>query len=175
MGSDYQTRNDLFVELFSINCSWVMSFIYTLIPNVSDAEDIMQETAKIAWEKFDEFEIGTNFVSWAVTIAKYQVLSYRARYNAKVPLSSHLIETLSEEAKDPASGDHARLDALRHCVQQLNPKDQKLIRCRFEKRMTAKMLSKQIGVAMNTIYRNESRILALLMNCVRKTLGLSEI
>ena len=175
MESDYQKRNELFVELFSSNYSRIMSFIYTLAPNTSDAEDIMQETAKVVWEKFDEFEVGTNFVSWAVTIAKYQVLSYRTRYNAKVPLNSSLIETLSQEAKDPISGGHARLDALRKCIQLLTQKDRNLIRCRFEKQMTANILSKQIGVAMNTIYRNESRILSLLMNCVRKHIGMGEI
>jgi RNA polymerase sigma-70 factor (ECF subfamily) len=170
-----EKRNDRFVELFSFNHSRIMSFIYTLVPNVSDAEDIMQETAKVLWEKFDEFEVGTNFVSWAVTIAKYQVLSYRRRYNTKVPLNSTLIETLSEESKVPLPGDHARIDALRNCLTKLNEKDQKLIQCRFEKRMTAKTLSKQIGVAMNTIYRNESRILELLMNCVRNHLGIGEL
>lgn len=170
-----QKRNDLFVELFSFNHSRIMSFIYTLVPNVSDAEDIMQETAKVLWEKFDEFEVGTNFVSWAVTIAKYQVLSYRRRYNTKVPLNPQLIETLCEESKVPLAADHARIDALRNCIARLNRKDQRLIQCRFEKRMTAKTLSKQIGVAMNTIYRNESRILELLMKCVRNHLGIGEI
>lgn len=170
----FQKRNDLFVQLFSSNHSRIMSFIYTLVPNVSDAEDIMQETAKVLWEKFDDFEIGTNFVSWAVTVAKYQVLSYRQRYNTKIPFNSRLLETLSEESKTPLAGDHARLEALRNCVTTLPEKDQKLIRCRFEKRMTAKMLSKQIGVAMNTIYRNESRIFALLMDCVRNRLGTNE-
>jgi RNA polymerase sigma-70 factor (ECF subfamily) len=173
MGPEYQKRNDLFMELFSCNYSRIMSFIYTLVPNASDAEDIMQETANVLWEKFVGYESGTNFVSWAITIAKYRVLSYRSRYNAKVSLNSHLIETLSEEAKTPQSGGHARLDALRHCIQQLNDKDRKLIQNRFEKRMTAKVLSQQIGVAMNTIYRNESRILALLMNCVSKALGVT--
>lgn len=171
MSSENQKRNDLFMELFSSNYGRIMSFIYTLVPNASDAEDIMQETAKVLWEKFDEFVIGTNFVSWAVTIAKYQVLSYRSRYNTKISLNSHLIETLSEEAKAPLDGGHARLDALRQCIQKLNQNDRKFIQCRFEKRMTAKVLSKQIGVAMNTIYRNESRILAVLMNCVSKALG----
>jgi RNA polymerase sigma-70 factor (ECF subfamily) len=175
MDSGSQKRNDLFVGLFSSNYSRIMSFIYTLVPNASDADDIMQEAAKVMWEKFDQFEIGTNFVSWAVTIAKYQVLSYRQKYNAKVPLNSHLIETLSEESKSPLARENERLDALRNCVKKLNPKDKKLVFYRFEKRVTAQVLSKQIGVAMNTIYRNESRVLALLLNCVRKTLEIGEI
>jgi len=152
-----------------------MSFIYTLVPNSSDADDIMQETARVMWEKIDDFEVGTNFVAWALTIAKYQVLSYRKRYHSKVPFNLDLIETLSQEAEDTPLQNHHRLDALRRCLQKLDQKDRKLIFYRFEKRFTAKMLSKQIGVAMNTIYRNESRILHSLLNCVQKTLRTTEL
>lgn len=175
MDPDRQKNNDLFVELFSSNYSRILSFIYTLVPCAQDADDIMQETAKVLWEKFSQFEVGSNFVSWAVTIAKYQVLSHRKRYNTRVQFNSTLIEMLSKEPQTPISGDHDRLDALRKCIHKLNPKDLNLIHCRFDKRMTAQMLSNQIGVAMNTIYRNESRILTLLLNCVRRTLGTNEI
>lgn len=174
MDIEEKKNNDLFVELFSLNHSRIMSFIYTLVPCAQDAEDIMQETAKVLWEKFAQFEVGSNFVSWAVTIAKYQVLSHRKRYNTKVQFNSSLIEILSKESQAPISGDHDRLNALRNCLKKLHQKDRNLIRNRFDERMTAKMLSHQSGVAMNTIYRNESRILTLLLNCVRRTLGVSE-
>jgi RNA polymerase sigma-70 factor (ECF subfamily) len=152
-----------------------MSFIYTLVPCAADAEDIMQETAKVLWEKFSEFQVGSSFVSWAVTIAKYQVLSYRRKYNTKVQFNSHLIDLLSKEFQAPESSHPERLDALRNCVKKLNQKDQHFIYLRFAKQMTARMLSSQIGVAMNTIYRNESRILKILLNCVKQSLGICEI
>jgi len=173
MEPDVKKKNELFVELFSSNYSRIMSFIYTLVPCTWDAEDIMQDTAKVLWEKFEQFQVGSNFVSWAMTIAKFQVLSHRKKYNIKVQFNSDLIEILSDESQTPLPGERERLNALRNCITKLNSKDQELLRCRFEKQMTAKMLSGQIGVAMNTIYRNESRILTLLFNCVRKTLGLS--
>lgn len=175
MDLDSKNKNEFFAEMFSLNYRHIMSFIYTLVPNSSDADDIMQETARVMWEKIDDFEVGTNFVAWALTIAKYQVLSYRKKYHSKVPFNLDLIETLSQEAEDPPLQNHHRLDALRRCLQKLDQKDRKLIFYRFEKRFTAKMLSKQIGVAMNTIYRNESRILHRLLNCVQKTLRTTEL
>lgn len=175
MDLDSKKKNEFFAEMFSLNYRHIMSFIYTLVPNSSDADDIMQETARVMWEKIDDFEVGTNFVAWALTIAKYQVLSYRKKYHSKVPFNLDLIETLSQEAEDPPLQNHHRLDALRRCLQKLDQKDRKLIFYRFEKRFTAKMLSKQIGVAMNTIYRNESRILHRLLNCVQKTLRTTEL
>lgn len=175
MDSSTPKKNELFVELFSSNYSRIMSFICTLVPCTADAEDIMQETAKILWEKFSEFQVGSSFVSWAVTIAKYQVLSYRRKYNTKVQFNSNLIEILSKEFESPAASTSERLDALRTCVKKLNQKDQEFIYRRFAKQMTARVLSTQIGVAMNTIYRNEARILRILLNCVQKSLGFSDL
>ena len=176
MDSDSRKTNEFFAEMFSLNYRHIMSFIYSLVPNSSDADDIMQETAKVMWEKIDQFEVGTNFVSWAMTIAKYQILLHRKKFHTKVPFSSALIETLSEEASVPApKTNHKKLDALRDCIQKLAPKDRKLIFYRFEKRYTAKLLSKQIGVAINTIYRNEGRILNDLLKCVQHTLRTNEL
>ncbi len=164
-----------FVELYSLNYNRIKHTILTLVPNVNEAEDIMQETSRIMWEKFDQFEIGTNFVAWAVTIARYQILSYRAKYNSKVKLDPEIIELLVEDSKAPLPEDQHRIDALRKCLKKLELKDQSLIRSRFELNKTAKELSKENGVAMNTIYRNQSRILSLLMGCIRRSVGLGEI
>lgn len=161
-----------YVELFSANYNRIKSFIFTMIPNNADAEDIMQETARVTWEKFDQFTIGTSFISWATTIAKYQVMSYRKNKRPKILFSEKLIDLLANEAESPIEKDHERLSALRDCIKRLNTKDRKLLHFRFEDQISAKKLSQRIGVAMNTIYRNESRILALLLRCIRKNLGM---
>ena len=57
----------------------IFSHILKLVPNLADAEDIMQETAGIMWRKFDQFREDTNFVAWAIEIAHYRVLDYRRK------------------------------------------------------------------------------------------------
>jgi RNA polymerase sigma-70 factor (ECF subfamily) len=173
MDSNSKERRDIFIELLSSNYNRIKSFILTLIPNSFDAEDVMQETSKLMWEKFDQYEIGTNFISWGFTIAKYQVLAYRKKYDIKVSLSPELIEMITDESNKSQENDAERLDALRGCIQELSPKDQELLNNRYQRRKTARELSKQFGVAMNTIYRNESRIITLLMKCIFNKLGIS--
>ena len=164
-----------FVELYSSNYNRIKHTILSLVPNVNEAEDIMQETSRIMWEKFDQFEVGTNFVAWAITIARFQILKYRSKYSSKVNFEPEIIDLLIEDAKKPLEEDQRRLNALRKCLKKLELKDQKLIRSRFELNKTAKELSQENGVAMNTIYRNQSRILSLLFGCIRRTVGLGEI
>ena len=164
-----------FVELYSSNYSRIKYTILSLVPNVNEADDIMQETSRVMWEKFDQFEVGTNFVAWAVTIARYQVMSYRMKYNSRVSLSPDIIDMLVEESSNQMADEQQRIMALRNCLEKLEEKDLKLIKNRFEHNKTAKVLSKENGVAMNTIYRHESRILSLLFSCIRRTIGLGEI
>ena len=166
--------NSIFVQLYSSNFIRIRAFILSLVPNVTEAEDILQETARVMWQKFDQYEPGTNFASWAVTIAKFEVLKYRRKYNSKAPLGSDILDIIAEEDHGPKIEENERLEALRGCLKKLNDKDQNLIRFRFEQRITARELSKQIGVAMNTIYRNELRIMRTLQHCINRTIGTAE-
>ncbi len=163
-------QNTAFVELYTTNYIRIRAFILSLVPNITEADDIMQETSRVMWQKFDQYQPGTNFASWAVTIAKYEVLKYRRTYNSKVPLGSDVIEIMADETKGPDIEENERLDALKGCLKKLNEKDHSLIRHRFEQKTTARELSKQYGVAMNTIYRNEIRILRVLQSCIKKSL-----
>jgi RNA polymerase sigma-70 factor (ECF subfamily) len=72
-------RSELFLKLLMSNEVRIFSYILRLVPNLADAEDIMQETAGIMWRKFDQFQRTTNFVAWAVEIAHYRILDYRRR------------------------------------------------------------------------------------------------
>jgi RNA polymerase sigma-70 factor (ECF subfamily) len=52
-----------FLGLLVPNQRRIQAFILTLVPNVADAEDIYQETLSEMWNKFDSFEVGTDFVA----------------------------------------------------------------------------------------------------------------
>ena len=54
---------EAFVSLFASHQARIYSFILSRIPNFSEADDVMQETSKMMWIKFDEFERGTDFVA----------------------------------------------------------------------------------------------------------------
>ena len=41
-----------FVELYSSNYNRIKYSILSLVPNANEADDIMQETSRVMWEKF---------------------------------------------------------------------------------------------------------------------------
>ena len=53
------------------------SYIYRRLANRDQAQEVLQQVNLVLCRKADDFELGTNFDAWAVTVAHYQILSYR--------------------------------------------------------------------------------------------------
>jgi RNA polymerase sigma-70 factor (ECF subfamily) len=73
------SRREL-VGLLSRHQRKIFAYLYTLVPNRADADDLLQETCLTIYEKFDEFEDGTDFVAWANRIAWWKVRQSRQKF-----------------------------------------------------------------------------------------------
>ncbi len=82
--SDNQRYED-FVRLLVEHEPRVRSFLRGLLPTWHEVEEVTQEASLIAWRKFDDFEDGTSFGGWLLTIARFEALKYRRRV-ARSPL-----------------------------------------------------------------------------------------
>src|SRR3954452_4251670 len=77
----------------------IFAYIYTLVPDRHDAEDLLQETSVVICEKFDEFTPGTDFVAWACQIAWWRVRYSRQKFaRAKVVFDDELLESVAHTA-----------------------------------------------------------------------------
>ena len=56
------SRKDEYIGYFIKYNNQLFNFILTLVPNYSDAEDILQKSASIMWEKFDTYQRDTFFL-----------------------------------------------------------------------------------------------------------------
>src|SRR4051812_7028780 len=78
----------------------VFSYIYVLVPNRSDAEDLLQETSLVICEKFHEFRDGTDFVAWACQIAYWRVRYSREKYaRSKVLFDQDIGDVVAQTAR----------------------------------------------------------------------------
>ena len=165
----------LFSELLQESRSRVFGFIYALVLNLADTEDIFQQTAALLWEKFDEFEPGTDFTSWALRVARFKAANHlRSRYRDQKRISSAAIEALYDTGaarSDP--GHQERLDALKSCMAKLSDSDrQLLVRC-YSGNMRIREVAKVEGKNPNAVYAALHRIRSILMECVRRSLAAS--
>ena len=54
-------REHRFLQLFLAHERRIYSYILALVPVWADADDLLQQTSVVLWQKLDQFEPGTNF------------------------------------------------------------------------------------------------------------------
>lgn len=156
----------------------IHAFIFYLVANRADADDILQDTLAEMWNKFNEYKEGTNFVSWGLTIAKYKVYQFVHKSKKyRFHFDPQMLELLEHEASK-RNGVHAleeKIEILKECVTKLQTKEQKMLNLRYEKNLTFEGISKQFGVSIPAIFKAMSRTHARLAQCIELTLRAREI
>ena len=145
----------------------IYSYIYTLVPQRQDADDILQETSLVICEKFDEFEEGTDFVAWACQIAYWRVRYARQKFaRGKVMFNQDVLDAVAKTAGSMVNELDKRHEALNECLQKLNPRDREFLMTRYEPGCGVREAARQTGRTITAAYKALSRIRKLLLDCV---------
>src|SRR5258706_14893187 len=111
----------------------VFAYIYTLVPDRHDAEDLLQETSVVICEKFDEFVPGTDFVAWACQIAWWRIRYARQKFaRSKVIFDDVVLEAVARTAGTMREELDERHEALAGCLRKLPFRDRELGLTRYE-------------------------------------------
>src|SRR5947207_8775533 len=111
----------------------IFSYIYVLVPNRADAEDLLQETSLVICEKFHEFREGTDFVAWACQIGYWRVRYSRQKFaRSKVVFDQDILDVVAQTAGTMIEELDTRHEALALCLQRLHQRDREMIIARYE-------------------------------------------
>jgi len=161
-----------FLKLFLSSNRQLYGYVVTLVPNRVDAEDILQETACVMWDKFSQYEPGTSFVAWGRRIARFKVLQYYEKQRRDGPqLEEETLQLILSRNERVLDGLDPRLEALRHCIGQLDRQDQLLVRARYREGITIKEIAQRMQRSVNVCYKRMAVIHTFLMRCVRRTVA----
>ena len=131
----------------------VFSYIYALVPNRADAEDLLQETSLVICEKFHEFKEGTDFVAWACQIAFWRVRYSRQKFvRSKVVFNQEIVDVVAQTAGEMCGELDDRHVALGRCLQKLHPRDRELLLARYEPGGTVGEAARRSGRTLQTAY-----------------------
>lgn len=166
---------DEFVRLFMAHQRRILAFVLSLEPNLSDAEDIVQEVSRVLWEKFDQFERGTNFAAWAFSIVRLEVLEFRRAQSRKpLVLSESLIEQLADDTTARDRQAVARQKALDGCLEGLESRQRDLLAARYARSKKLAELASEFGRSVVTIRKMLRQAYAALAACIDRKLAEEE-
>jgi len=144
-------------------------YIRSLEPRHQDADDILQETYLVLWEKFDEYREDTSFCAWACKIAYFKILQRRSqRKRGPAIFSPELVQQLSDEAVLQSDGLEAQTKLLDGCLDKLPPSDLELITYRYVRGYAREKIAKLLGRSANSVSKLLSRIRRDLWKCVNE-------
>lgn len=175
---------DSFNILVKRHVNSVYLFIFKLIGNKEDAEDITQETFIKVWQKLSKFDTDKNFKTWLFSIAKNTAID-KLRRKKSINFSS-----LNMDGADGASGDghtggssdfesnladteplpdeiftkKESADALLKALAQLSDNQKLIIHLHITEELTYEEISEIIGRPMNTVKGQFRRAILKLKN-----------
>jgi RNA polymerase sigma-70 factor, ECF subfamily len=175
-GSDDPTtgKNRPFLRLFLQNQRGLYAYVLTLLPNRADADDVLQETSLVMWDKFDADAPPTDFLAWGRRIAYHKVLDfYKKATRAQARLSRVFVERIAQSTSIEAESlrSEERRTALAACIEKLPPRDRDLLNRRFAEGATTVSTSEQLGRSVEAVYKALAKLRQSLFDCVQKSLA----
>ena len=172
MPSETEIRKRL-MSLVTRHQRQIFGYIYALVPDRHDAEDLLQETCLTICEKFEEFREGTDFVAWANQIAWWNVRRARQKYaRSKVVFDDDVLDAVASTATSMTEEFDHRHEALAHCLAKLHPRDRDLLLTRYEPGGGVEQAAQRSGRSLDAAYKALTRLRKLLHDCVTQRLTL---
>lgn len=173
LGEEQIDAREQFVALFVRHEAAIHSFVLTLLPDLVEAEDIVQQASLTMWRKFDQFTPGTNFRNWAFQIAKYTAMNHITKTRRdRLRFQEGLLEMLAERAAERTEQLESQRRALAYCIEKLPDDDRQILAGCYAEGAKINAFAEQLGQTANATYKRLNRLRANLLKCVQLRLGL---
>lgn len=164
-------NTDYFVRQLMKHRKRIYAFILTLVGNSSDADDIMQDTAALMWQKYHQSEEIVDFSALGMQIAHFKVLEFRKKqYTSKIQFNSELFESILGGAVSMEEKLDERFQALKKCLSKLDITSRKLVQAQHQKGQTIKNIAASLNMSQHVAYKRIGRLHNQLLQCVHRTL-----
>jgi RNA polymerase sigma-70 factor (ECF subfamily) len=143
----------------------------TLLPRRDDAEEVLQRTATVLWEKFGEYDREREFLPWALRVAYFEVLNFRKQIaRDRLVFREDVMEVLAETRQSQAAQLEAQRRALAQCLSELSSADQALLRRRYADSETIAAMADEQGKTAKALYRRLDRLREAIARCAERRL-----
>jgi RNA polymerase sigma-70 factor (ECF subfamily) len=151
----------------------LFGFIYAMLQNRADAEDVYQQCALVLWKKFSTFKPGTSFMGWAIQVAKFEIKDFvKGRRRRKVYFTDSILDSIAVTyPSDPGERQNARLEALAQCVEKLTEREQRMLKLCYAVNADYRQIAQCEAKSVAAIYKAISRIRRSLYSCVQRRMA----
>ncbi len=156
-----------FIQLLTGSQSRIYAYIYSLVFDADQADDILQQTNAVLWEKSSEFEIGTNFVAWSFRIAYFQVLAHRKKQQRdRLVFDDTLLGSIASAASESDAAFESKQRQLRKCLDKLSQRQRECVQRRYDAGANLDAIAADMNLKSNAVKQLLYRARNALHRCV---------
>jgi RNA polymerase sigma-70 factor (ECF subfamily) len=164
--------NEQFVRDLTACQALLFGYVLSLLPDVDQASDVLQETNVELWRKADEFEPGSNFIAWAYSIARFKVLSFlRDTKRDRHLFSVEVLELLADQAVCESESRDPQARAFEQCFASLPADQRELLRERYAPGGSVKRMAAERGRSAGGLSVALNRLRTALGECIERKLA----
>jgi RNA polymerase sigma-70 factor, ECF subfamily len=170
-----QERHNLFTELIKRHQSELYGYIYAVVRNRADTDDLYQSVCLVLWRKFESFRLGSSFFAWARQTAKNKVGDFVRHKRSPTYVTENLMDILTEVAVEPHDADvEVYQAALWRCRQKLTAADDDLLQLRYVEELSTIEIADRLQRLQPSVSRSLNRIRRWLFECIEMELTKQE-
>ena len=164
-------NNEFFQELLR-HQGPLHAYILSLVGNMTDARDLLQDINQCLLEKRDSYTPGTNFLAWSRKVAFYKIQSYwRDKSRSRLLFDDDLLNSMSETIECMPDLYSEQIEALRTCITHLPADKQTLMQQRYGQLLPVKQIAEYWGKSEKAIGVMLLRIRLRLQDCIQKSIA----
>lgn len=166
-------QSDEFLEQIAACQSRLFGYLYSLLHNMDDTEDVLQQAVLAMWRRFDEYDRDRDFLAWAKGFTKFSALNHlRAKRRDRMVFSDELALLMAEEqsVESPEDSLASYHDALLRCMDRLPPNDRDLLELCYFERCSIVQAAAKLGRSPQSTCNSLRRIRTALFDCITTSL-----
>lgn len=149
----------------------LLRYVMALVPNVSDARDVVQETAVALWQAIEKYDPQKPFVPWACRFALNEArLHLRTESRRRRLLEEDVAELLEKRRAEIAEPLDVRREHLRDCLGRLTWEQRQLIHGYYFEEHSVETLAATFGRGVEAVYKALQRTRQALHQCIETKL-----
>lgn len=157
-----------YLGLISSHQAAIYGYVLALHPHRAAAQDILQETNLVLWQKAADFTPGSNFKAWAFRIAYLQTLAHLKRESRvqRVVFDEELLPLLAADALARNEDFEERHRALKTCLEALPSADLAILQAHYSEEHPLAVLSAKLGRSVGALKQVLLRVRRSLRRCI---------
>jgi RNA polymerase sigma-70 factor, ECF subfamily len=169
MTMTHDQEQERFMRLWTEAQPAVVNYLHAMVRNPVVAKDLVQETALVLFRRFGDYDGQRPFLSWALGVAKYQVLGlHRDGARSFVTFDTELLEKFTEVWAETAPTASEQSAALEVCLEQLPARPRQMVRLRYFEELNSEQIAQQLGTKGAAVRVALQRIREQLRGCIEQ-------